>query len=172
MVKLSDCWRTPKWLADALGRFDLDPCSGPGSHIRAAFCYLPEWQDGLVAAWDVPGKTPGKTSVFVNPPYSDPGPWAARLAAHDGPWVALVKLDPTTAWWRALIQSERDGGRRTYGTRVAAFKRRIRFEPPVGYEGPVMTANFPSALVWRNWWPDTTVLQNALWMVDEEGDWT
>jgi hypothetical protein len=31
----SDAWCTPWALAIALGKFDLDPCSNPRSHIRA-----------------------------------------------------------------------------------------------------------------------------------------
>jgi len=53
--------------------FDTDPCSNPRSLITAdRHLSLENGDDGLVAerGW----------SVFCNPPYSDPLPWAKRLA--------------------------------------------------------------------------------------------
>jgi DNA N-6-adenine-methyltransferase Dam len=143
----SDDWCTPKWLAETLGLFALDPCSNKRSHVSAAVrCMLnhdtPEQRNGLVFDW-------ADWSVFVNPPYSNVGPWAAKLAAHEGPWCALVKLDPSTKWWATLM---------TANPAIAPFRKRIRFEGD-----KAMTANFPSALVFSAWRPSRE-LEQHLWI--------
>ena len=143
----SDDWVTPEWLAELLGHFDLDPCSNDKSHIDAwETCSLDHYEkrrrDGLAFDWE-------RHSVFVNPPYSNVGPWAAKLVAHEGPWVALLKLDPTTAWWSTLM---------TATPTVAPFRRRIKFEGP-----QAMTANFPSVLVFSAWRPPADLRQH-LWL--------
>jgi hypothetical protein len=159
----SDDWCTPEWLADALGGFDMDPCSNERSHIRSAdACSLATGSCGLERDW-------GCGSVFCNPPYSDVGPWAAKLAAHAGPWCALVKLDPTTKWWATLMTSM---------PTVAPFRKRIRFEGQgggAGFVAPVgrkregsrvnnqMTANFPSVLVYSAWRPPAALVRH-LWL--------
>lgn len=123
----SDEWCTPKSLADALGEFHLDPASNDRSHIRAQRRYT-KADDGLSKVWE--------GAVFLNPPYSNPLPWCERLRDHKGPWVTLVKLDPTTKWWAALMAGCSDW---------APFRSRIKFERP---DKPAVTANFPNALVW------------------------
>ncbi len=174
----TDSWTTPAWLAAALGPVDLDPCSNERSHIRArrmlqlepvdltippmppsldevmAFERRTRTQqaDGLAAPW--------VGSVFVNPPYSAVGPWAARLAAHDGPWIALLKLDPTTRWWATLMAA---------APIVAPFRKRIAFETDAA--GKRMTANFPSVLVYSAWRPPAELAPH-LWLTTyaEAGD--
>ncbi len=147
----SDSWRTPAWLTNALGRFDLDPCSGPGSTVLSTLIYSLELgSDGLAMDWDW-------HSVFVNPPFSNPLPWAEKLAEHRGPWAALVKLDPTTQWWRTLV-----GDAWQPNVQWTPFRRRIRFSLPSGEPGPHV-ANFPCALVWAAWEPPTA-LREHLWL--------
>lgn len=143
----SDDWVTPKWIAESLGHFDLDPCSNGRSHIRASvWCALDhpieEQRNGLAYDWS-------GQSVFCNPPYSNVLPWATKLAEHEGPWCALVKLDPTTRWWATLMSAN---------PQVAPFRKRIKFEGT-----PDMTANFPSVLVYRNWSP-SRALAEYLWI--------
>ena len=144
----SDEWCTPKWLAGALGGyFDLDPCSNVRSHIRARqWCgsshSVADRRDGLAFDWS-------GCSVYCNPPYSNVMPWAQKLAAHDGPWCALLKLDPTTKWWAELMRAN---------PTVAPFRKRIKFEGD-----KAMTANFPSVLVFKRWWPSDE-LQQHLWL--------
>lgn len=142
----SDDWCTPFWLARILGQFDLDPCSNERSHIEAAIrCWLggpADLGDGLTFDWE-------DRSVFVNCPYSDVMPWARKLSEHSGPWVALVKLDPTTKWWAELMRSM---------PTVAPFRKRIKFEGPLS-----MTANFPSVLVYSAWRPSRE-LATHLWL--------
>lgn len=145
----SDAWCTPEWLTQALGWFDLDPCSNPRSTVQALDSYsLEAGQDGLTSVW--------WGSIFCNPPYSKPRPWCERLQSHSEPWCALVKLDPTTRWWSTLtLPSGMDAARPQW----SAFRKRLRFERP---DKPPLTANFPSALVWCRWAPSPELLEH-LW---------
>lgn len=145
----TDEWCTPKWLADALGYWRLDPCSNDASHISSyARCSLNgehrdvAAKDGLAHDWS-------GQSVFCNPPYSDPLPWCRKLAAHDAPWCALLKLDPSTRWWAALMEAS---------PTIAPFRKRLRFEGSVA-----MTANFPSVLVYSAWRPPAALVPH-LWL--------
>lgn len=82
MSKASDDWATPKWLLELLfpdGEY-FDPCPIGGSR-------------GLETDW------PTDPTVYINPPFSNPLPWVRRAAAHTGPVVLLLPLDPTTKWW-------------------------------------------------------------------------
>lgn len=148
----SDSWVTPKSLAEALGAFDFDPCSNSRSHINAGCrCTLDGPGNavingsGLEIGWH-------NWSVFVNPGYSNVTPWAARLVAHEGPWVALLKLDPTTKWWATLMSAN---------PTVAPFRKRIAFE--TDRQGKTMTAVFPSVLVFSAWRPPAA-LRPYLWL--------
>ncbi len=144
-----DAFCTPKWLADALGYFDCDPCSNPRSHIRSGRALsLENGDDGLAAVWMFEGE---RGSIFCNGPYSDPLPWCLKLAAHPGPWCALWKLDTTTRWWAELMAS---------GAQWAGFRKRLKFEQP----GKAMTANFASALCWNNGWAPGRELRSHLWI--------
>lgn len=145
----TDDWCTPKWLAELLGWFDLDPCSNGKSHVVSDHrCQLDHEQgvDGLTADWSGFGHV---YSVFCNPPYSNVGPWAAKLRDHAGPWCALLKLDPTTKWWATLMEAV---------PTVTPFRKRIKFEGD-----KAMKANFPSVLVYSAWRPSAE-LRSHLWL--------
>jgi hypothetical protein len=145
----TDAQCTPRALALALGRFDLDVCSNPRSHILADRSFMLErGQDGLAEPWTLTGGAPA--SVWCNGPYSYPDPWCERLRVHKGPWCALWKLDATTVWWRTLMAAR---------PWWAPFRMRLAFERP----GNCGVANFVSALVWtRDWEPSRDVLA-MLW---------
>jgi hypothetical protein len=146
----TDNWCTPKWLAEALGPFDLDPCSNAASHVRAGQRFGLEYDiDGIEEPWCSTDKTAGPWSVFCNPPYSNPLPWAKRLRDHTGPWCALLKLDPSTKWWAVLMEAM---------PTVAPFRKRLKFE---GEQS--MTANFPSVLVYSAWRPPAALVPH-LWL--------
>lgn len=124
-----DSWCTPAWLTAVLPPVDLDPCSNARSTVQAARTYdLARGEDGLALPW--------VGSVFVNPPYGNPLPWAIRAAQHDGPIGVLVNADPSTRWWARL----------TDGLDTALlFTRRIQFAPPPGVAAS--TNSKPQALV-------------------------
>lgn len=77
-----DEWLTPKYITDALGPFDLDPCT---SIVRpwkiADACYTKE-DNGLVQRWH--------GFVWCNPPYGrETETWMKRMAEHNN-GIALI----------------------------------------------------------------------------------
>lgn len=153
VVDSTDAQCTPRDLALDLGRFGVDPCSNPRSHIRAdRTCMLERGQDGLADPWTIDGSTSSPlASVFCNGPYSAPLPWCERLRAHRAPWCALWKLDPTTRWHAELVARGPDGSR----ARWAPFRMRLAFER----KGNVGAADFPCMLAWRDWTPSRELLR-------------
>jgi hypothetical protein len=119
-------WCSPQEIADCIAAFwgtpDLDPCSNERSIVHALTRYaLP--QDGLSLPWT------GR--VYCNPPYSDPGPWVRKCAAHGangGETIACIIADPSTKWWTGAI----------WRTDVALADavcfpdHRVKFIPPPG----------------------------------------
>ena len=124
-----DDWFTPRRILGAvvfaLGGIELDPCCHPGSPAHGVadrtYC-LSDGDDGLAMPWDA-------RSVFVNPPYSDVGPWLerCRIAAGKGAGVvALVPTRPETrAWRRSVFEAD-------CGAFIVQQTGRIRF---VGSDG-------------------------------------
>jgi len=128
----SDSCFTPAYIIDAVtrivGEIGTDPCWDPRSLVLPVVGYI-EAERGECQTWHGP--------VFCNPPYSNPAPFMARCSAHYAPTIALVKLDPSTAWWRDNVRD----------CFVCLIDHRIRFLG--GYAGGG-TAPFPSALIaWR-----------------------
>lgn len=148
-VDSTDAQCTPRELALALGRFDLDVCSNPRSHIVADRAFMLEnGDDGLAEPWTRADGSPA--TLWCNGPYSYPDPWCKRLRAHEGSWCALWKLETTTEWFRQLMAS---------GASWAPFRMRLRFEKP----GNVGGADFCSMLVWKDWTPSADVM-SRLWL--------
>lgn len=78
----SDEWITPKWIIDALGPFDLDPCAAQTMPWQTASACFTELDNGLRKEW--------RGFVWMNPPYGTAArTWLARLAGH-GNGIALV----------------------------------------------------------------------------------
>lgn len=137
MTRTSDHRMTPRPLVEAavayLGGIDTDPCWHPGSYVEAPTRYDGSCreQDGLSQPW--------RGAVYLNPPYSDPMPWAARASAYEGgPWAMLIKHDHTTAWWRVATRG---------ASHLVLLSRRVRFPLPSGEEDG--TANFPASVILR-----------------------
>lgn len=98
----SDEWETPQGEVDALeaefGAFDLDPCAREDT-CKAAEYYTKE-DNGLLQPWY------GK--VFVNPPYSDPGPWCKKAVEEVASGraalvVACLPAATDTAWFHDCV---------------------------------------------------------------------
>lgn len=96
---LSCEWFTPKAWVDALGPFDLDPCTSRDRPWDTAEFHVTKEDDpdGLSYRW------PTSMLTFVNPPY---GPeverWVAKLADH-GNGIALVMARTETRWFQGHI---------------------------------------------------------------------
>ena len=78
---ITDVWLTPPWIVEALGPFDLDPCTSDDRPWDTARKHYTKDDDGLAHEWE------GR--VWMNPPYTDAPVWLERLAEH-GDGIALV----------------------------------------------------------------------------------
>lgn len=144
-------WCTPKWIADAIGDFDLDPCSNERSHIQAAREFrLERGEDGLLFA----SKMNTNDRVFINPPYAR-GQVIQWIEAYAHTrFCFLLKFDTSTGWFEELMKH----------TKLVLFPRRTRieFEPPPGV--PAEKAGgvqFPHALFYARAEDATVAIQEA-----------
>jgi len=115
----SDNWGTPDWLMEHF-KEHFDPCpSNPDFN-------------GLEIDWESP--------AYVNPPYSEPEKWVRKAIKEQEKGVdvvMLLKADPSTNWYRKLLEN---------GASIAFFNDRLRFiDPKDG--NPKSGARFPSMLV-------------------------
>lgn len=79
---LKDEWLTPRHVLEALGHFDLDPCSPVTRPWDTAAKHYTVMDNGLTQPWD------GR--VWCNPPYGmKAAQWLERCADH-GNAVALM----------------------------------------------------------------------------------
>lgn len=89
-VERTDDWLTPPSFLEALGDFDLDPCTPYEMPWQTAERRYTIADDGLLLPWS------GR--IWLNPPYRDIEPWMQRMAAHNN-GIALVFARTETAWW-------------------------------------------------------------------------
>jgi hypothetical protein len=84
---------TPKWIIEALGPFDLDPCAANPRPWDCAFENYSKTQDGLSLPWS--------GVVWLNPPFDryKVGLWVEKLAAH-GDGIALLHARTETEWFK------------------------------------------------------------------------
>jgi hypothetical protein len=124
-------WCTPKWIADALGRFDLDPCANSRSHIQAErTCELERGDDGLhgeTGAHLIGGRVFHATKndrVYINPPYERGAVIRWVRAYKHTRFTFLLRLDTSTDWFDELFTA----------TALILIPKgdRIEFEPPPG----------------------------------------
>jgi len=129
----SDTNNTPVWLCDLVVEFfggppDVDPCTNQWATMPAKNRYTLE-DDGLAQDWGV------GTSVWCNPPYSDPFEFARRMGEHVGLGLALYRHDHSTAWWHAFVK----------GRARCGFDRRLEFYNPARKKSTGV--NFTNTLV-------------------------
>jgi hypothetical protein len=91
-VNEGDEWYTPQWLFDALAvKFALDVCA-PLDQTHSAVPaerHLTVEDDGLAQPWE--------GTVWCNPPYSKPEPWARRMI-HHGDGLLLTHMPMNAGW--------------------------------------------------------------------------
>ena len=123
-------WLTPRWILDALGEFDLDPCCPPEMPWRTAKRMIHQPEDGLIAEWS------GR--VWMNPPYgrTEIIPWMQKMASH-GNGVSLIFARTETSWFQRWVFEE--------ARAIHFIGRRVRFCLPDGTIGGSPAA--PSVLV-------------------------
>lgn len=142
----NDHWNTPEWIVSLIhGGYPLvglDPCSN-GTSIVGARVNLSS--RGLTEDWLDLARG---GLVFVNPPYSGPGPWLQKCSEEA--WrgcrvLALIKADPATrAWDHVWANCTAIGFPRSRLMYLSPDRHKRTFKAskkkPAG-------ANFPSALV-------------------------
>lgn len=102
-ISRSDSWATPQKVyadLDAEFHFNDDPCPLNGT-------------GGLDRDWG--------TSVFMNPPYSDPAPWCKKAYEESQKGkivVGLLRGDTSTRWFHDWVYGKAE---------LRFFKGRIRF---------------------------------------------
>jgi len=130
----TDASYTPRELAEAvaaaLGGVDLDPCSHPDAPMWGiAERSIAQPEDGLSADW---GDLSMGNTLWLQPPYSEPSPWSAKLIeAFEAGEVrrALVMVMATsmgTPWFTALVER---------ASSVGALRRRVDHIPGGGQKG-------------------------------------
>lgn len=127
-----DTWCTPQWLAEAVGPFDVDPCTNERSHVRATKkLQIERGEDGLAMAQFIPATK----RVWCNPPYSRGQVIQWVTAYKHTRFVFLLRLDSSTKWFRELFAS---------CELILLSRKRVNFEPPPGVQG--QDVRFPHAL--------------------------
>jgi hypothetical protein len=145
-----DTWCTPRWITEAIGTFDLDPCSNERSTVSARTTMsLERGCDGLAHAEDVEPDW----RVFVNPPYSDVPPWIAAYG-HTR-FVFLLKLDTSTRWFADLFARTQ---------LILIPRKRIQFDPPPGVPPErAIAQQFPHALFYARAEDATPEIRALCW---------
>jgi len=108
---LTDEWLTPPYILEALGEFDLDPCSPIDRPWPTAKKHYTIEDDGLSQHWE------GR--VWCNPPYGpEASRWLEKLSIH-GDGIALVFARTETSMFYDHVWSRADA--------LFFLKGRIRF---------------------------------------------
>jgi len=95
VVSNTTTWLTPKYIYEAVGPFDLDPCAHAKNNTAKRKIILPE--DGLLAEW--------QGRVWLNPPYGKGiGTWLEKLSNH-GDGMAFVFARTSTKWFQNAIRN-------------------------------------------------------------------
>jgi hypothetical protein len=75
-----DEWLTPRFILDALGPFDIDPCASIVRPWPVAAVHFTIRDDGLLKEW----RGGERSFVFCNPPYgTQTRRWMRRMAEHN-----------------------------------------------------------------------------------------
>lgn len=129
-VMKSDVWLTPPAIIEALGPFDLDPCSPLNRPWDTAAKHYTIEDDGLSFEWE--------GSVWLNPPYGKQAAvWLERLAKH-GDGVALVFARTETRMFFEHVWP--------HASALLFIESRLHFHHPDGTRAPA-NAGAPSVLI-------------------------
>src|SRR5208282_5484886 len=110
----SQAWITPKWIIDALGPFDLDPCAADPRPWNCAETNLTTV--GLGIEW--------WGAVWLNPPFHryQVAEWVGKLAIH-GSGIALLHARTEAKWFEPCWMA---------GAAILFLADRIHFHYPDG----------------------------------------
>lgn len=91
----TDEWLTPPGIIEALGPFDLDPCSPVTRPWNTAILHYNIYDNGLSKEW--------AGRVWCNPPYGkDIGRWLSKMAGHNN-GTALIFCRTDSAWFQEYV---------------------------------------------------------------------
>lgn len=124
-----DEWLTPPYIMEALGHFDLDPCSPINRPWSTADLHYTVLDDGLNQEWN------GR--VFCNPPYGTQTKFWLNKCADHGNAIALVFARTETRMFFESVWDKADA--------VFFIKGRLSFYDVEGNKGG--TAGAPSVLI-------------------------
>ena len=118
-VVSTDEWYTPRWLIDALGPFDTDPCAPP-QEVRPFEIAPTAWtkaDDGLAREW--------QGVVWMNPPYSrEPlRRFCEKMAGHGNGIALLVNRQDNLLWQEVIFPS---------AASMIFMRHRVKFLQPDG----------------------------------------
>lgn len=131
-TRTTNDWITPKWLIDALGQFDLDPCQSDTQPWPCARRSYKKADDGKTRVWHK------SESVWLNPPYGvQTAVWLGLLAMH-GNGIALVFARTETKMFFDHVWPKASG--------LLFLKGRLTFCRPDGTEGESNSGG-PSVLI-------------------------
>ena len=117
---LTDEWYTPRWIIEALGPFDLDPCSPVVKPYEIAPVSYTKEDDGLSREWH--------GTVWMNPPYSRTllREFYEKMSAHNDGIALLVNRQDNLLWQEVIFPSARS---------MIFMRKRVRFIRPDGTTG-------------------------------------
>lgn len=117
-------WITPRWIIDALGPFDLDPCAADPRPWDCAFSNWPT--DGLNGKW--------RGRVWLNPPFHryQVLDWVQRLAEH-GDGIALLHARTEAEWFEPVW---------AHASAILFLADRLYFHYPDGRRSPAVLCAF------------------------------
>ena len=95
-MKVNDILRTPAYITEALGKFDLDPCAGKDTFIGDENYYIGRGEDGLSLPWT--------GTVFCNPPFSQKELWIEKMISH-GEGILLLPERGSAPWFGPLAKA-------------------------------------------------------------------
>lgn len=126
-----DEWLTPPEIIEALGEFDLDPCSPIKRPWPTARQHFTIEDNGLAQPW-------GGGRVWLNPPYgTETERWMKRMAEH-GHGIALIFARTETVTWQEYIWP--------FASAVLFLRGRLAFCHVDGHRAQT-SAGAPSALI-------------------------
>jgi len=119
----SNDYYTPSWIFAKLNiTFDIDVASPPnGPPFTPCKKYFTQLDDGLTQTW--------QGSVFMNPPFSNPGMWVAKWLDHAN-GIALLPFSKS-AWFDKLWDSQ---------AAIVRLPWNLKFNDPKGGGGSIFLA--------------------------------
>lgn len=97
-MKPNDILRTPQYIIDALGSFDLDPCAGEHTKIGNVNWWDGRGENGLERKWF--------GFVYCNPPFSQKDIWIEKMIKHDN-GILILPERGSAPWFGPLAMVHR-----------------------------------------------------------------